>query len=196
MRFYILVVCQYDNMDIYVFNNGFMYYTKEPFKTGSTEFGPNITTGYIDRSVYEQNPLTHNDMRTYLDSNRNLSQAESNIKNQGQKISDLYFGRIYELLRDVMIACAPNICNGDKLRQNISFQLFGADIAVNNNLMPQIMEQNKGPNLDAFDDRDAEIKKKCTRDVLKTIGAKTLDNEPNGFIKILDIENGNAKKIY
>ena len=52
MRFYVLMVCKNNNMDVYVYNNGFMYYAKETWRMHSKDFGPNITTGYIDRWIY------------------------------------------------------------------------------------------------------------------------------------------------
>lgn len=86
MRFYVLVICKEKNMDVYVFNDGFMYYTNVAFQKNSKEIGPNVTTGYIDRWIYEQNPLTHADFRNYLDrTDRNLILGEQNIRNQGLK---------------------------------------------------------------------------------------------------------------
>lgn len=187
MRFYVLVICHRGNMDVYVFNDGFMYYTKELFRKGSTEFGPNITTGYIDRAVYEVNPLTQQDFRQYLDKDRPLTNIEQHIKNQGLKISNVVFNRIYLLLKNVFMAYVGNICFG-KLKNNITFQLFGADIAVNDDLYPMIMEVNKGPDLGAKDKRDSELKHSVVRDMLKLIGVVNKDNIKNGFIKILDYE--------
>jgi len=63
MRFYVLVVCKANNTDCYVHKDGFMYYTKVPFVKNSLDDAPNITTGYIDRQVYIDNPLTHYDLR-------------------------------------------------------------------------------------------------------------------------------------
>jgi len=187
MRFYVLVICHKGNMDVYVFNDGFMYYTKELFRKGSTDFGPNITTGYIDRAVYEVNPLTQQDFRQYLDKDRPLTNIEQHIKNQGLKISNVVFNRIYLLLKNVFMAYVGNICSG-KLKNNVTFQLFGVDIAVNDDLYPMIMEVNKGPDLGAKDKRDSELKHSVVRDMLKLIGVVNKDNTKNGFIKILDYE--------
>lgn len=194
MRFYVLVICKNGNIDVYVYNDGFMYYTKSHFIKNSTEADPNITTGYIDRKVYEVNPLTHQDLRQYLDKERYLSDIERNIRSQGLKVSQVYFNRIYQLLYDVFVSFIGKICTGKKLMNNITFQLFGVDIAVNDQLQPMIMEMNKGPDLGTKDERDGKVKKGVLRDMMKIVGA--IPNKENGFIKILDFENGFINKTF
>jgi hypothetical protein len=199
MRFYVLVVCKEKNMDVYVFNDGFMYYTTEPFKKNSIESGPNITTGYIAREIYEKNPLTHDDFKQYLDkTDRPLSVSEENVRSQGLKISSVVFKRIYNLLREVFISVIGKACEGDKLRNNVSFQLFGVDVCVNDQLHPMIMECNKGPNLSQHgsdNDRDPVLKRKVVKDMLKIIGG-IKDNEPNGYIQIINKEGDNLGSVY
>lgn len=218
MRFYVLVVCKGNNMDVYIYNDGFMYYTKDLFVKGSLEEDSNITTGYIDRQVYIDNPLTHQDLKTYLDNpnRQNLSSIETHLRNQEYKISEIYFSRIYHLLRQIFVAFSNKInknINDRKFNDtNTTFQLFGVDIAVNDNLNPTIMEVNKGPDLDSKDEKDSELKHKIIKDVLKLIDVINIDdtfatfygNSPykifnekvykddlNGFIRILKINNGN-----
>jgi hypothetical protein len=171
MRFYILIVCNKSSIDVYVFNDGFMYYTKELYRKGSTEFGPNVTTGYIDRKVYEKNPLTHNDFRIYL----------GNIKK-------IVFDRIYKLLQSIIESYLDkliSVSETGKLKDKICFQIFGADIALDKNLNPKIMEINKGPDMDSKDKRDGNIKLKCLNDTLKIVGIVDNTDTDNGFIKIL-----------
>lgn len=188
MRFYILVVCKEKNMDVYVFDDGFMYYTKESFKMGSKDIGPNVTTGYIDRWVYEQNPLTHSDFRNYLDkTDRPLTQTEQNIRDQGLRISSVVFSRIYNLLRETFTCIIGKVCEGEKLSSNVSFQLFGADIAVSDQLWSMVMEVNKGPDMSAKDDKDGFVKRKCTADMLRIVGLVEKNNN-NGFIQIINKE--------
>jgi hypothetical protein len=76
---------------------------------------------------------------------------------------------------------------------NLTFQLFGVDIAVNDKLQPMIIEMNKGPDLGTKDERDGNVKKGVLRDMMKIVGA--IPNENNGFIKILDYENGMINKV-
>jgi len=65
LRVYVLVVIKDDTCSTYIYTNGFMYYTPKPFVKGSMDLDRNVTTGYIDRKIYEENPLTHDDFRAY-----------------------------------------------------------------------------------------------------------------------------------
>jgi hypothetical protein len=189
MRFYVLVICYNGEINVFVHKNGFMYYTPQNFVVGSIETDTNITTGYIDRKIYEINPLTHEDLQKYLDNDkRKLYKIEQNIKNQGLKISQIYFTRIYNLIKEIFIAFVGNICVNSKFSHNIIFQLFGVDIAVDNELNPMIMEINKGPDMSAKDKRDSDLKHEIVRDILKKIGV--IDEQKNGFINVLEVKNG------
>ena len=185
MRFYLLVVCKDGEIDAYVHKNGFMYYTAEKFKKNSTEDGPNITTGYIDRQVYIDNPLTHDDLRKYLDDrNRHLNKHEIVLLMNNERISDVLFESAYDVLADAIASMKGKICHQGHLKSAISFQLFGADIAINDRLEAQLMEINKGPDLGAKDERDKQVKHKVVTDMLKVM--KIIPDSDNEFIKILD----------
>ena len=188
MRFYVLVVCENGKLEAYVHNNGFMYYTSEKFKIGDTNVGPNITTGYIDRQVYIDNPLTHIDFKKYLDTKeRELNEEEIYLLATRHKLSNYVFSSIYSLLGMVISGMHPSICKTtSKLANNVSFQLFGADVAINDKLEPQIMEFNKGPDLDAKDERDKNVKITMVKDMFNLLEiTKETKDEKNGFIKIL-----------
>jgi len=181
MRFYVLLVCQNNEIDTYVHKEGFMYYTKKEFVKNSLDFDVNITTGYIERSVYDSNPLTHNDFKKYLDNiNRKLSDSEKELLENNKIISHVIFNRIYSLISNVIYSINDSVCKGSK---NISFQLFGFDIAVSDTLYPKIMEVNVGPNLDSHDKRDSEIKHLVIRDIFKVL--KIIPDNNNGYINIM-----------
>jgi len=188
MRFYVLIVCKSGDISVYVHKDGFMYYTKDMFIKNSPNEGPNITTGYIDREIYKENPLTHYDLREYLDKNdRILSSMERHLKLRGGKLSSIYFSRIYKLLSDIFTAFIGKICNGEKLYNNVTFQLFGIDIAMNDNYNPMIMEVNKGPDMEAKDERDSNLKHKVVQDIMQIINVAEGDND---FIQVLDYKDG------
>ena len=65
IRVYFLIVCENNKVSAYIHENGFIYYTPECFDYDSTDDGCHITTGYIDRSVYEKNPLTIDNLYKY-----------------------------------------------------------------------------------------------------------------------------------
>jgi len=185
MRFYVLIVCRNNEVSAYVHKRGFMYYTKEAFVKNSTSEGPNITTGYIDRSVYAVNPLTHDDFRNYLDDpKRTITEYENEIISQGHVLSVEVFNRIYKLLATVVKGVKHNICKGSHLQNNITFQLFGADIDVGYKLTPRLMEINKGPDMGSKDKRDGALKYGVMTDVFKVI--KVVKGDAHDFIKIYD----------
>jgi hypothetical protein len=197
MRFYVLVVCKGDELNVFVYNDGFMYYTKDSFVVSSAEDGPNITTGYINRQVYDNNPLTHGDLRNYLDdeNRKDLLDCEKNIRAQGLKVSEIYFNRIYHMIREVFIAFSGKLTGEPKSRRfnntNIQFQIFGVDVGVNNQLNPMIIEVNKGPDLGAKDERDSQLKHGVVKDTFKIIGLINGQDYTNtNFIKVLDVGNG------
>lgn len=186
MRFYIVVSCQNKVLEAHVYNDGFMYYTKDKFRKNSTDFGPNVTTGYIDRRIYKTHPLTHADFRDYLDKERKLTQYEIDAKfiNMAKALSDIVFDRIYGLLKKTIVAIEPKLCN-----QSVSsFQLFGADIAIDEQLVPQLMEINKGPDLGGKGGRDKQVKKNMVTDMFRLMGIiKTRNGKSNNynFIKLI-----------
>ncbi len=184
LRVYVLVVCHKNKYQVYAYKDGFMYYTKDLFKENSVEMGPNITTGYVDRWIYDVHPLTHEDFRKYLDSKRPLTEAERKVHN----ISSHVFNNIYGLVKDVFGAFYGKIGNGEKLYNQLSFQLFGIDVAIDDKLNAKIMEVNKGPDLGSKDDRDGNLKRGLIKDILKIVKAVE-DDSSNKFLKVLELEN-------
>ncbi len=204
LRVYVVVICHKNQTNVYMFNNGFMYYTKRKFVKGLRDSENHITTGYVERDVYYKNPLTHDDFKRYLDMNSGeryhqtnnpkiLTLNESSIRSQGLKVSDIVFNRIEKLLADVFISFKGYICNkvssdGKDLHiyNDYSVQIFGADVAIDDQLQPMIIEVNKGPDLSPKDDRDGVVKRKMMNDVLEKIGMKKMSNS-NGLKLVLDM---------
>jgi len=184
LRVYVLVVKNKNKTNLYVYSDGFMYYTAELFQKNSTDNKINITTGYIDRKVYQENPLTHNDFKSYLDSDRTYTKTEQKIRDNNQNISKYVFNNIYNLITNIFSVFFDNIGNSPKLFNNIKFQLFGCDVAIDENLNAKIMEINKGPDLGAKDTRDSELKHNLVRDIFKTVGLINND-DTNNFIQLV-----------
>jgi hypothetical protein len=200
----VVVVCHKNQTDVYMFNNGFMYYTKQKFVNGLKSPDNHITTGYVERDVYHKNPLTHDDFKKYLDMEvgkryhstndlRTLSPNEIVIRAQGLKVSDIVFNRIEKLLADVFISFKGNICrevsdNGHKLHiyNDYSVQIFGADVAIDDQLQPLIIEINKGPDLSQKDDRDGNVKRKMFNNVLEKLGINKMSDD-NGLKLVLEM---------
>jgi hypothetical protein len=145
MRIYVFIVLQNNSKKVYMFNDGFMYYTKKSYKY-NTDIDSGITTGYIDRKVYEHNPLTHNDLKVYL-------------KNKGEN-PDILFNNIKKTIKGVMIPVLQKINNKNNC---INYQLFGIDVQSDPNLNIKLIEINKSPSLVSMDLRDSELKAKVQK---------------------------------
>jgi len=169
LRFYVLVVCTDNKLSTYVYNDGFMYYTKHAFAPNSLDFWSNVTTGYIDRWVYDVNPLTHKDFKKYLD-NKNIS-------------SNIVFKNIYKLIADLILSVETKFCKENEFNFCTTFQLFGIDLALDDKLEPKIIECNKGPNLIENDERDGQLKTSLVKDIFKIVNI--IDNNHNNFVQIV-----------
>lgn len=166
MRVYIFVKICDGKFEVYMYNDGFMYYTKKPYEI-STNLDSSITTGYIDRKVYAQNPLTHKDLRSYL----------------GLKRSTVLFANIGKSFQNVLKTYAKVFKNS----YHTSFQLFGADIQADSNLNVKILEFNKSPDVDPKDAKDGKLKRSLQYDMYALLGFKkpSGSESENGFIRLL-----------
>jgi hypothetical protein len=195
LRVYCLIIRDTNsNTLIQIYQDGFMYYTAELFEKGNSSFKKNITTGYIDRKVYEENPLTHEDFKKYLDNpTRKLTPVEEYyVKTRPDtKLSNYVFGQINHLLKFILETYITTV--GTKTL-GVGFQIYGADIAINEHLKPMIMEINKGPDLTAKDGRDKALKETMCRDVLKSVGLVT-PNTNNKFLTVLEVVNMNNELV-
>ena len=195
LRVYVLVIKDnYSNIKLMIYRDGFMYYTPELFEPNNPSFKKNITTGYIDRKVYSENPLTHKDFRVWLyNSTRKLTDIEEYLKKTYPHInlSDFIFSQIYELLGFIFQTYEHIV--GDK-SYGVSFQLYGVDVAINQDLKPIVMEINKGPDLTAKDGRDKELKINLCTDILKSVGL-IFNDSSNDFITVLEKVNIGGKIV-
>lgn len=194
LRVYVLVIKDnYSNIKLQVYKDGFMYYTPELFIPNDPSFKKNITTGYIDRQVYKENPLTHMDFRKWLDNpKRKLTDIELYLKETYPhiKLSNYIFSQIYEQLGFVFQTYETIV--GTKTF-GVNFQLYGVDVAINQHLKPMVMEINKGPDLGAKDGRDRELKMNLGYDILKSVGL--IQNIDNKFITVLETVNINGNVV-
>jgi hypothetical protein len=159
-RYYTLIVCKNGKVNGYIYRNGFVYYTPKFFDRKSMETDRNITTGYIDRKVYQENPLTLEDFREFI----------------GKEKAEQWDKEVRKKFKMMMEAIEPNICLNKK-DNNIRFQLFGSDIAPSRNLKAQFMEINKGPDVGAKDDRDKDVKLNMLRGLLEIVENDNLNED-------------------
>lgn len=167
LRVYVLLVLKNNDYSIYVYDDGFMYYTPKMFEKNSSDIDTNITTGYIDRKVYEENPLTHDDFKKFL----------------GEQKSQIIFQNIRNLIKDILEPYRKLLVSSQSFPNSTQFQIFGADVAINEDMTSTIMEINKGPDLTPKDARDGALKKKLMDDAFTIIDVIKGDGN-NRFIKV------------
>jgi hypothetical protein len=160
LRYYTLIICKNGKVNGYICRNGFVYYTPKFFNKKSIEVDRNITTGYIDRKVYDENPLTLEDFRKYL----------------GKEKADKWDNEVKTKFKMMLEAIEPNICL-NKNDNHIRFQLFGSDIAPSKLLKAQFMEINKGPDVGAKDGRDKEVKLNMLRGLLEIVENDNINDD-------------------
>jgi len=170
LRVYVLIVIYNNVCNVYVYNDGFMYYTPKKFVVNSVDKDVNITTGYIDRKIYEENPLTHKDFMEYLDQNDEDSERiKSNILN---------------LIKNVLKPYTKLFVDEQSFRGSVQYQIMGADVAINDKGDAQIMEVNKGPDLGGKDERDTKLKCSLVEHMLEIVGILPI-SDSNEFIKVI-----------
>ena len=167
-RVYLLVVCRKGKKHAYIFDDGFMYYTKKHFKPNSTNMDRIITTGYVDRKIYEKNPLTLKDFDKYLTERGNPK--------------GLLYNKAVDLLKHTMKAADKKICTKSNVTDQVTFQLFGCDIAYNDKLDVSLIEMNKGPNLAPHGPRDKKLKQDLIDETFRKVGV--LPGKATHFIKV------------
>ncbi len=155
IRIYMLVVSRPGGIvDIYTYKDGFMYYTPEMFRAGLYSIESNITTGYIDRKVYVDNPLTYQDLLAHLGSSAEV--LDRNINRLLGQVAQAYA----PVFRDA------NASGSDAVR----FLIYGCDIAPDDAFGAKIIEVNKGPDLSYKDERDKALKLGMFEDALVIAG--------------------------
>lgn len=167
LRVYMLIANYKDDTRFYIYNNGFMYYTPKMFEKNSLDKDTNITTGYIDRKVYEENPLTIQDLYEFL----------------GEEKSKILKEELITTFKTIKTSYESLITEKNKDFPGINFNIFGVDIAPDENLKCTVLEANKGCDLGAKDARDQEVKRQLIYDMFTLMGVCKCGDKKN-FIKI------------
>lgn len=153
LRVYVLIICNNKTRKkcVYMYNDGFIYYTKEKYRY-SPDSDYSITTGYISRDIYKTNPLTHSDLKKYI----------------GNNYSSILFKNIENNLKQVMDASVSKLCSNNQ--SEVSLQTFGADYAINSDLSVFLHEFNKGYSNVKMDKKDGDLKEKLDINILEQAG--------------------------
>lgn len=179
LRIYVFVVYKNGKKSVYIHDSAKVLYTskdvEENSSSNSEEFETLITNSYVtDLEIYNKNPLTLNKLLVYLEDNRGVNSVALKQK-------------IYAVLKNVMIALLPKVCNCKNMRDQNMYQMFGADVLIDTKFKPYVLEFNKGPDMKHKDDADYKLKKKVIFDTFEKIGViqgkdKTYEN---GYTQII-----------
>jgi len=171
LRVYLLVIVEHGSITFYIYKDGFVYYTQLPFKKNSADEREIITTGYIDRKVYEENPLTHEDLATFM----------------GKEKYDILFANIVRLMSQVKKAfIAPLKYEQSRAKiPGVQFLIYGCDIAPDEHLGVKLMEINKGPDVTYKDDRDRGVKLGMVSNAMMLVGILPGRSIENKFLKVV-----------
>ncbi len=164
LRIYVLLKCQFGNIETYVHKQGKCIYTNKDYDENDLDFEKNITSYNLDLDIYKINPLTFKDLKVYFQKN-NLDY-------------DLFFKRVLEIIKLTIKASKNQLCNLNNIYNNVSFQLFGIDVVLDNNLNPYLLEFNKGPDMVPKNEIDRQIKTKVEEDMFDLVNiVKSQNNE-------------------
>jgi len=170
IRVYILIKVDSNNiLSVFMYNDGFIYYTPDIFKENSMGFENNITSGLVDRTVYDTNPLTIADFRNHI----------------GYKSSILFNTNLLRCFTTLFKAQQNHILKLESTFRMNKFAIMGADIAIDKDMGIKIMEINKGPDLRYKDDRDRALKYNMVRDAFVELGFIPPKDIVTNFIKII-----------
>lgn len=170
LRIYLLVIITPKECTWQIYDNGFVYYTPKHFIPFSKDHEHVITSGYIDRSIYERNPMTLKEVHEHL----------------GDQKFDVLFGNIKELFRVLKETYSPIFIEKNEKSikaEKTVFSLFGCDIAPSDDLKCKLMEVNKGPDLNFKDEKDGKVKVNLVKDMFGKVGIVP-NSEQDGFIRI------------
>ncbi len=177
LRVYLLVVIHNDMKYFYISDLGKCIYTKKKYNDNDLDFESNITSYHLDMNVYKNNPRTFDQLRSYINDKENDPNAGS-----------LFFVKINSILQKMCTALSNEFYQSDNIKTHnaITFQLFGVDIIMDNDLNPFILEVNKGPDMSARDDEDKKMKSIVQTHMFEKVGVINDDyvNSTNVFIQI------------
>ena len=188
LRLYLLITCRNGKVKGYLHKQGKCIYTNKDFNhndlnktntnnvnnTDNIESESHLTSLNLNMEIYEKNPESLIDLRNHL----------------GSRDYKTLMTRIEKNIKLMMGAVDGSICQLKKIDNNLTFQLFGADIIFTNDMIPYLLELNKGPSMGYKSPKDEELKDKVSYDVFSLVGLVPKESS------LLNSKNGGFTKIY
>jgi hypothetical protein len=154
LRFYLVVTIIDGAPKWLLYHNGFVYYTPKHYKeNGIVNKDTIVTSGYVDRKIYEDNPLSLNELFEYL----------------GESKSTTLMCNVYTCFRSLAERYTKVLRNANANIPGDKFTILGCDIAPNKDLDVTLMELNKGPDLSYKDERDKNVKLSLVKSLTQSL---------------------------
>ena len=170
LRIYLLIIYKNNKYYSYVYKNGKCMYTNKKYNEKSLDLEENITSLNLNKDLYNQLPIDLLQLEEYFNKhNLNYNRLFSNIYNNIKLLHNCYINKLLSL---------------GKLKETTSFQLFGLDYIINNNLDVFLLEINKGPQMGYVNTIDYNLKFNLLEDIFNKLGLFK-NKKKNLFLEIL-----------
>ena len=170
LRIYLLITSSKKKIKGWVHNLGKCIYTNKDYTNNNLDFETHITGVNLDMNIYDNNPFTLEQLKHYL------------VK-KGYNPNFL-FKTIDSHLFKMLSAAEPYLGKLDNIKNNLSFQLFGIDFFVTENLYPYLLEINKGPDMIPKTTIDKALKTTVLEDIFKLIDVIPTNNLHHNYRQI------------
>lgn len=132
LRIYIMLTLLNGKLSVYFNEFGTCIYTKNIYDESSDDFSCNITSYRLDLNIYKENPLTFEQLKTYL------------------KDNDIDHNLLFDKIKNkilLFIKATKSQLGDKKYKNNLCAQVFGLDFIIDKNMEPYLLECNKGPEM-------------------------------------------------
>lgn len=153
----------------YMYHDGIISYSGLPYDINQLDnFDSTVASFYGSKSLYDQGyPITWKQLL-----NDNFD------SNQGNAV----WKKVKNLMRNVMKVCLPQMKPYRYKYHNTGFELFGADIFIDDNLIPWLIEINVGPGMTPYNSDDDIMRRQLYVDMFNlAVLEKSVDN----FVKLM-----------
>lgn len=159
LRIYLLVIISNGVVKCYISKDGKCIYTNKNYDDSNLNFENNITSYQLDINIYKTHPYDLTELYEHI--NKNGNDSSILINNINTILSEMctclsfYFYQSNNLISSSV--------------QTTSFQLFGLDVIFTKDLVPYLLEVNKGPDMKPRNDKDKQLKTKVQLDMLNLV---------------------------
>ena len=169
LRIYVLLIFKNNKKDVYISKYGKCLYSNLLTDKKNTNFEELIANTYPISDIYKKYPLNYQNLKKIF-GKKNFNKLDNNII----RILILIFSKALK-----------HLGNNKNFKNDICYQLFGADFILTDKYYPYLLEINKGPELSSINLNDFNLKKKIILDIFEKIGLFKYNTQENSFLKII-----------